>query len=234
MFIRRTRTRSISDSYFTFRLVRSERTGSKVRQRTLLNLGRHFEVAQNDWPALCRRIDELLAGQIPLPGDNPPALESHAQHIAAQLLARERVGTVCAPAAHRGDVQHVDVDSLELLRPRSVGVEHLALWAMDQLGLRTRLEELGIGASLRAAAIGSIVARMARPGSERATRRWLGERSALGELLDVDFATMGPMRLYRASDALMAHREAIEHHLFDRAMGLFAIYPRFCAAINTT
>ena len=154
-----------------------------------------------------------------------PGAESHAQHIAAQLLARERVGTVCAPATHRGDVQHVDVDSLELLRPRSVGVEHLALWAMDQLGLRTRLEELGIGASLRAAAIGSIIARMARPGSERATRRWLGERSALGELLGVDFATMGPMRLYRASDALMAHREAIEHHLFDRAMGLFDLRP---------
>ena len=112
---------------------------------------------------------------MPLPGDTPPALESHAQHIAAQLLARERVGTVSSPATHRGDIQHVDVDSLELLRPRSVGVEHLALWAMDQLGLRTRLEELGIGASLGAAAIGSIIARMARPGSERATRRWLGD-----------------------------------------------------------
>ena len=35
MFIRRTRTRSIGERYFTFRLVRSERTGSKVRQRTL-------------------------------------------------------------------------------------------------------------------------------------------------------------------------------------------------------
>ena len=66
---------------------------------------------------------------------------------------------------------------------------------------------------------------MARLGSERATRRWLGERSALGELLEVDFATMGPMRLYRASDALMAHREAIEHPLFDRAMGLFDLRP---------
>ena len=46
-------------------------------------------------------------------------------------------------------------------------------------------------ASLCAAAIGSVIARMARPGSERATRRWLGERSALGELLGVDFETMG-------------------------------------------
>ena len=31
---------------------------------------------------------------------------------------------------------------------------------------------------------------------------------------------MGPMQLYRASDALMAHRDH-RAHLFDRAMGLF-------------
>ena len=225
MFIRRTRTRSIGERYFTFRLVRSERTGSKVRQRTLLNLGRHFDIAPSEWPALCRRIDELLAGQLPLPPDGPPALESHAQRITALLLAGERIGAASSPASQRRDFQHVDVDSLELIRPRSVGVEHAALWAMDQLGLRTRLEALGIGASVRTAAIGSIIARMARPGSERATRRWLGERSALGELLGVDFETMGPMRLYRASDALMAHREAIERHLFDRAMDLFDLHP---------
>ena len=117
------------------------------------------------------------------------------------------------------------VDSLELVRPRSVGVEHVGLWAMDQLALRARLQELGLSGSLCAAAIGSIIARMARPGSERATRRWLGERSALGELLEVDFQTMGAMQLYRASDALMAHREAIERHLFDQAMGLFDLHP---------
>ena len=223
MFIRRTQTRSTAtgEAYFTHRLVRSERVGDKVRQRTLLNLGRHFDAAQSEWPALCRRIDDVLGGQLQLAPDCPPALESHAQHIAAQLLARHGELRDDVAPRQRQDVQRVDVDSLELIRPRSVGVEHVGLWAMDRLGLRTRLEELGIGASLRAAAIGSIIARMARPGSERATGRWLGERSALDELLGVDFQTLEPMQLYRASDALMAHREAIEHHLFDRAMGLF-------------
>ena len=225
MFIRRTRTRRGTEPYFTFRLVRSERTGTKVRQRTVLNLGRHFEVAPHHWPALCRRIDDLLAGQLPLPPEVSPALESHAQRIVAQLLAQQRVGTPASAASPRGDVQHVDVGSLELIRPRTVGVEHVALWAMDQLGLRTLLKALGIGASMRAAAIGSVIARMAQPGSERAARRWLGERSALGELLGVEFATMGPMRLYRASDALMAHREAIERHLFERTMDLFDLRP---------
>ena len=221
MFIRRTQTRSTAsgERYFTFRLVRSERVDSKVRQRTLLNLGRHFEIAQPDWPALCRRIEEILTGQLALEHDTPPGLETHAQRIAAQLLAR-------AGAPGEGpDIQRVDVDSLELIRPRSVGVEHVGLWAMDQLALRARLQELPVPASLCAAAIGSVIARMARPGSERATRRWLGERSALGELLGVDFETMGAMQLYRASDALMAHREAIERHLFDHAMGLFDLHP---------
>jgi hypothetical protein len=47
MFIRRTATRNTTtgESYTTFRLVRSERIGRKVRQVTLLNLGRHFAVA---------------------------------------------------------------------------------------------------------------------------------------------------------------------------------------------
>ena len=221
MFIRRTQTRSTASGevYFTYRLVRSERVDSKVRQRTLLNLGRHFEIAQPHWPALCRRVEEILTGQLALEHDATAGLETHAQRIAAQLLAR-------AGAPGEGpDIQRVDVDSLELIRPRSVGVEHVGLWAMDQLGLRARLQQLPVPASLGAAAIGSVIARMARPGSERATRRWLGERSALGELLGVDFETMGAMQLYRASDALMAHREAIERDLFDRAMGLFDLHP---------
>ena len=118
MFIRRTQTRSSrsGEAYCTFRLVRSERVGPKVRQRTLLNLGRHFPLGQSAWPVLCRRIDEVLTGQLQLDPDCPPKLEAHAQRIAAQLLARERAG---APApAHEHDIQRVDVDSLELVRPR--------------------------------------------------------------------------------------------------------------------
>ena len=225
MFIRRTRTRSHNEDYVTCRLVRSERTGAKVQQHTLLNLGRHFEVAREDWPALCQRIEDILAGQLPLSPDDPAALEAHAQRIAAQLLARARVGSRAAAAPPTPDVQAVDVNSLALLRPRAVGVEQVALWAMDQLGLRELLKTLGLTPSLRAAAVGSIVARLAQPGSEAAARRWLRDRSALGELLGVSFETLGPMRLYRASDALMAHREEIETHLFQQALDLFALAP---------
>jgi hypothetical protein len=43
--------------------VRSERIAGKVKQVTLLNLGRHFCVDQSLWSALRVRIEELMAGQ---------------------------------------------------------------------------------------------------------------------------------------------------------------------------
>ena len=72
---------------------------------------------------------------------------------------------------------------------------------------------------------GALVGRLAAPASERATHRWLQARSGLGELLGVDFETVGAMQLYRASDVLVKYREAIEAQLFDRAMGLFDLQP---------
>ena len=65
MFIRKTQTRnkSTSEAYFTHRLAASERTGKQVRQVTLLNLGRHFDLPQPGWPRLCARIGALLSGQ---------------------------------------------------------------------------------------------------------------------------------------------------------------------------
>jgi hypothetical protein len=48
MFIRQTRTHNkiTGEGYFTFRLVRGERLGGKVRTITVLNLGWHFSVKQ--------------------------------------------------------------------------------------------------------------------------------------------------------------------------------------------
>ena len=71
-------------------------------------------------------------------------------------------------------------------RPRSVGVEQVGLWALEQLDLPALLTRLGVNGALRSAATGAIVGRLAAPASERATHRWLQERSGLGELLGVD------------------------------------------------
>src|SRR5271157_3598267 len=115
MFIRRTNTRNskTGEAYFTHRLVEAVRVGMVVRQRTLLNLGTHFDLPQADWAALAARIDALLHGQASLLGLSP-AVESLAQRYAAQLIARlghEAAGDGPAGAAER--FQEVDLRTLD-------------------------------------------------------------------------------------------------------------------------
>ena len=223
MYIRQTKTRNSTtgEAYCTFRLVASERIGSKVRQRTLLNLGRNFSLPKEQWPRLCARIDQILSGQGSFLPESA-ALEAQAQRYAARLV----VLSVPAPSVQESaeaDYHEVDIASLELVRPRSVGVEHAGLAALSRLEIPRILESAGLNGVQRAAAMGSIIGRMAAPGSELATWGWLKERSALGELLEVDFEAMPLMRLYRVSDLLVRHREAIEAALFTRIQSLFAL-----------
>lgn len=227
MFIRKTQTRTRKDgkTYFTYRLVKSVRDGKKVRQVTVLNLGSQFDVPKEEWPLLCQRITDILRGQSPLFAESvPEAVEAEAQRIAAQLLVQGGTGEADGDREDRGpDLETVDVQTLEVMRPRSVGVEHLGLWAMKQVGFEDMLTAVGLGPRHRAAVIGSIIGRMANPGSERATYEWLCEQSGLGELLGVDYESMSLMQLYRASDALLACKEKLEQELFSRVQNLFGL-----------
>ena len=243
MFIRRTQTNNTAtgEAYFTHRLVRGERIGGKVRQITVLNLGRHFSIRQEDWPLLCGRIEQLLQPQDSLLVLACPAsIEQAAQRYAGQLIARApqvgssveahakpaamlESGVPVAPAQTPSDFQEVDINSLQLTQPRSVGVEYVGLHALSQLGLVEKLAELGINGVMRAAILGNLIGRMAKPASELSTWHWLQKRSALGELIDVDYDGMSHMILYRASDALMRHRSAIEEHLFGTIQTLFGL-----------
>jgi transposase len=224
MFIRQTKTSSTTaeKAYYTFRLVASERIGGKVRQQTLLNLGRNFSLPREQWPQLCARIEQILSGQLTMSAASA-TIESLAQRYAARLITSRPVGQQTTTEAQGVDYREVDVDSLELVRPRSVGVEHVGLSALNWLELPKTLESLGFNGVQQAAAIGSVIGRMAEPGSELATWHWLAEHSAMGELLEVDYEAMPLMRLYRTSDLLVRHRTAIEAALFARISNLFSL-----------
>src|SRR5450631_429638 len=90
MFIRRTQTRNRTsgEPYSTYRLVESSRVAGSVKQTTLLNLGSHFDLPQQEWAALARHIDELYRGQRPLvDGALSETGQAFAQRYAAQLIA---------------------------------------------------------------------------------------------------------------------------------------------------
>jgi hypothetical protein len=195
-----------------------------VHQHTVLNLGRKFEVPRPQWAPLAQRIEALLGGQLDLIADGLDAQwEAMAQQYAARLVSRRSTGVAEEDAAAQGDYQRVDLAQVEIIRPRSVGAEHVALEALRRLGLDRKLVELGFNRNQLSAAIGTIVGRMVQPGSELATHQWLQQRSGLGELLDYDFSDLDLTRLYRVSDQLLAHQATLEAHLYQQERDLFAL-----------
>ena len=162
MFIRQTTTgnSASNQSYFTYRLVNSVRSGKKVSQKTLLNLGRHFEVEREVWPELCTRIEQILAGQNAL-FELPAGLEQEAQSICAKIIALR--GDRPDVEVDEGiDFREIDVNNVELIRPRSVGTEHVSLHALEALGLPKILEDAGFNGPQKAAALANIIGRMCK------------------------------------------------------------------------
>ena len=95
MYIRTTTRNSTSgETYLTHRLVESRRVGGKVREITILNLGRQFPLPKAPWPELCERIGQLLGGQQSLMPASAvcESVERCAQHCFSRLVAQ---GVVC-------------------------------------------------------------------------------------------------------------------------------------------
>ena len=227
MFIRSTsqRDRKNGQHYKTHRLVESYRNASgQARQRTLLNLGVRFSIEQQHWKGLADRIEELLSGNgnFFLIDD---ALEKEAQRIAklvtiktAEPIANvNSTTTTIAPS----DFQQVDINSLEHRDVRFIGGEYVAYHAAKQLQLEQVLRGVGFNQKQAQTAMASIIARLIKPGSERATHAYLSEQSALDELLNVDFSSLPLNHLYSISDRLVKHQPAIETALYQREKDLF-------------
>jgi len=223
MYIRRTsiKSRHTGEPYYTYRLVESVRVEGRVRQRTLLNLGRHFDIPREQWAPLAQRIEQLVSRQGDLvPMELDAQWEAVAQRYSARVIrAKAQLDEDGSPS--EADYQAVDINSLEMVRPRSVAVEHVSLEALRQLGLDAKLQQLGFNGPQQAAAVGTIIGRMTAPGSELFTHDWLAEHSGLGELIDYDFAAMNLQQLYRISDRLLQHKNALEDFLYRRERTVF-------------
>jgi len=223
MYIRRTTIKSRKDGepYYTYRLVESVRTAKGVSQRTLLNLGKNFSYPRKLWPDLAGRIKEIISAQkslFQLSFD----LESAAQRYAALIIqARNRSDEVDDSGSCAPDYRNVDISTLEFMRPRSIGIEHVAYETLQQLQLDKKMKELGLNKHQLSAAIGTVIGRMVEPGSELATHYWLQHHTGLGEVLEYDYESMKLTRIYQIADMLLKHKQELEQHLYERERSLF-------------
>ena len=217
MFIRKTKTSaSAKGNHYSYRLVETYRVASKVKQKTLLNLGAHFDLEREYWPDLCQCIQNRLSNQLDL---------AENQFSSTVLCWAERLLVRLRPAENTSSTQRW-VESVDLAQQRdencrTVGLERLALHAMEQLDLPNCLSQLPIKPSYVRLALGLIGARMIAPDSERATYHWLQQTSALPELLNFTASDLQLDRLYRVGDTLWKHKDSIETHLRHKTQQLF-------------
>ena len=222
MFIRKVTQETIKrKKYYTYKLVESIRTERGPRQRDILNLGVDFNLPREQWKTLANCTEEIITGQKPLI-DYPKAIRTLARRYAKKII-RAQGSVVAEEEDIPPDYATIDVNSVDNEEARTVGAEYVVYETIKELEIDRKLRVLGLNRHQLAAALGVIAGRMIVPGSERSTHYWLQNVSALDELMGVDFSNLSLDRVYKVSDRLLKHKDALEEHLRWSEGQLFAL-----------
>jgi transposase len=197
MYLRHTTVTRNGKSHTYWRLVRSVRIGSKVRQQTVAQLG---------------ELD--AAGRV------------HARALAEAIVGIERQPGLFDEPAPTEPVP-IDLHRLHLERGRRFGDVWLGLRLWQALHLDTFLEQwLPQGREqvpwAKMAAV-LVLARFCEPSSELHIAEDWFRRTALGDLLGVADDKVNDDRLYRALDRLLPYKPLLEIHLQKRLGRLFGL-----------
>lgn len=209
MYLRHSTVTKNGKTHTYWRLVRSVRTGTKVRQETVLQLGELDEQ---------RRL--------------------RAKTLAQSFLGIERQpGWFDEPAPDQPIT--IDLKGLRLERGRRFGDVWLAWQLWRALKLDQKLDQLlprqheDIPWAAMAAVL--VMARLCEPRSELHIAESWYRQTALDDLLGIAEAKVNDDRLYRALDRLLPHKGALEKHVKDRLGTLFRLdYDLFLYDITST
>src|SRR5437899_1278348 len=186
-------------------LVESRRcAGGQVVQRPVLYLGEINDSQRQSWCRTIEAFDPQRDRTLPLaffPADRP------------------------VPAHAAGFGVQVQLDQMEVHRPRQWGACWLACQLYEQLGLdrfwSQRLCDSRQGTCWRDILQTLVCYRLIDPGSEWRLHRLWFEQSAMGDLLGRDVALVEKNALYRTLDQLLAHKTALFSYLQERWRDLF-------------
>jgi len=152
-------------------------------------------------------------------------VEEAAREGVAQAARGVRTHQLRLEEAEAPEWVEVDVKRLRVERVREFGGSWLGLQVMERLGLGAFLREaLPAGREEIAWATMAqvlILGRLCDPSSELALAERIYARTALGDLLGVPIEKVNEDRLYRALDALLPHKAALERRLKERLGQLF-------------
>jgi transposase len=204
MFLRQNKRHKNGKAHRYYTIVENRRIqGGGTTQRQVLYLGEINDTQQQAW----RRTLEVFD-------------EDRGQYRELSLFPDDRP----VPPGEL-DAISVRLNEMELRRPRAFGDCWLGCWLWERLDLSTFWKmqlidsrgDVPWGKVLQLL----VVNRLIDPGSElRIHQQWF-LRSAMDELLNVDFAVAGKDRLYRCLDRILPHKDGLCRHLAQRWKTLF-------------
>lgn len=207
MFLRPIKRKKDGKEHRYFSVVENRRVGSgkKVAQRIVLYLGEINDTQEVAWRKTLEVFDE-----------------TRQRYATLSLFPDDR-----AVPTEAIDSLQVKLSEMELRRPRAFGSCWLGCELWRQLGLGEFWRGKLAAQSKRETVPWEkvlellVVNRLIDPGSEfRLHRQWF-DRSAMGELLEADFAVAEKDRLYRCLDRILAHKQELSVYLCQRWQDLF-------------
>jgi transposase len=221
MYIRKS-IRSYKDATYTnYVLVESIHTPKGPRQRTVCSLGDLSPRPRADWLKLARKIEDALVGQ----ADLLDAADGEVATIVQRVKARREIktGSVAEPTASPGaggGLIKVDRSRVSTERHREAGPVHVGYQFWQRLELDRILRDCGLSETARQLSCAMTLNRLIAPCSEHAMPDWI-RRTALADILSIDFAGLAEDPLYQVLDKLHPQRGAIEAALVAHERSLF-------------
>jgi Transposase DDE domain len=214
MYIRKSTRSYKGRTYTNYILVESAQTPKGPRQKSVCSLGDLSPRPREEWLKLTRKIEDALLGQ--------ERLVDRGDAEVAAIVRQVRERRENAPPQPSGSAELITVDPSRVTteQHREAGPIHVGYQFWQRLSLDRILHDCGLPETVRQLACAMVLNRLIAPASEHAMPDWM-RRTALVDILDVDFEGIDDDRLYRVLDRLYPHRATIEAALVQRERSLF-------------
>ena len=221
MFVRKTTRKQGNKTYTNYLLVEAIRTPKGPRQKVVCSLGDLSPRPRQEWLKLAHKVESALVGLEDLVDGTDPEVEE----VVRRVREREAKADAChgtEPPKRGADEELVTVrvGDVTTERHREAGPVHVGNEFWKRLGIDGILREVGLREGARTLTCAMTLNRLVHPASEYAMPEWI-RRTALEDILGVDFDSLNEDALYRNLDKLHPKRGEIEKALVDREQTLF-------------
>lgn len=218
MYIRKSSRVYKGKTYTNHLLVESVQTPKGPRQRAICSLGSLEPAPREQWLALAHKLQSALQGQLSL---ESPQIDTVVQtRLRGTQTGRRRQQRGARLSVHSSLVIEVDADRVNMEQAREAGPVHAGHQMWRQLGLDAIVSRAGLSKRACIVSEAMVLNRLIFPLSEHAMPDWI-RRTAMGDILGVDFSELDENALYRNLDRLHPNRGQIEGELAEQEKTLF-------------